>query len=96
MISLCPHTKFSTKCDVEIRDIPPAKGAVIGEILYALEVRISCQQCGIPFQFVGLAAGAAAQRLPTCTGDMVEARLPIRPHQLDLEPNEKDPLIRPA
>lgn len=78
-LPVCAHREFLSKVDVEIVDDKASM-----ESRYVMEVRINCRQCGLPFQFVGLPAGQPMLAFPTCTKDLVEARLPIRPHQLDI------------
>lgn len=45
---------------------------------YAVDLRIHCAQCGLPFEFVGLPMGVSPNE-PTVSIDCQEARIPIIP-----------------
>lgn len=47
---------------------------------YTADIEISCTDCGIPFQFIGLPHGASINE-PCCSIGAEEARLPIEPRR---------------
>lgn len=49
---------------------------------YVAEIRVRCADCGEPFRWVGVAAGAMPDR-PMCSVDETELRAPIRPASSD-------------
>jgi hypothetical protein len=70
----CPHLNF--KGDFKIARLTKTEGGpVIG---YAADVRIKCDQCGLPFRWMGLDAGIHPQQ-PRVSVDALELRAPIEP-----------------
>lgn len=67
--STCKHESFAA--DVEVcRDDKDGK--------FAVDVRVTCIQCKLPFSFIGLPFGCDSTR-PTSSVDGLELRAPIRP-----------------
>ena len=75
----CDHSNFRASVRVG-RLTRDDGGPVTG---YTADVEISCEQCGMPFRFVGLAAGNHHSE-PRVSVDGTELRAPIEPaeHQV--------------
>lgn len=69
MKTKCPHKQFD--CNVNIARIED-----IGRFM--AEVRVTCQQCGTPFRFIGLPAGMDYNS-PCVSMDACELRAPVAP-----------------
>lgn len=67
--ALCPHAQFTAAVNV-------ARITDIGR--FVADVRIRCEDCGLPFSFVGAPAGFDYNH-PTVNVDATEINLPIRP-----------------
>lgn len=70
----CKHERFATTTRV-VRLTETKKGPVIG---FSLEVHAKCDQCGLPFRFMGVAAGLSALE-PAVSPDGLELRVPLEP-----------------
>ena len=67
--SECKHMTFSATVSVaRIEDV----GA------FSAELKLVCQDCGIPFKFLGMPAGSSSKH-PTTSFGGEEARLPVAP-----------------
>ena len=70
----CDHQAFGAHVEVS-RLSATDDGQVTG---YSADIRISCVECGLPFEFIGLPAGLSlACAMTSLAGD--ELRAPIRP-----------------
>lgn len=77
--SECKHEQFGAKVEVNrLENI----GA------FMADVTVTCLDCGTPFQFVGLPGGLQIGGA-TCSVDMTEARLTIRPFTYDEAPEKE-------
>lgn len=75
-MSKCLHENF--KAVVSVTRLSDVEG---GEITnYAADIKIKCDQCGKPFEFVGVSAGLSKKH-PTTNIDSTELRAPIRPSE---------------
>lgn len=75
----CAHEEFKASCDVgrlSEKDGGPINGYTVG-------VRIECVRCGVPFRFIGLAAGNHYAE-PRVSVDGCELRAPIEPATHDV------------
>ena len=70
----CEHRQF--RADVAVGRLSEAEGASITS--YVAEVRVHCAECGLPFRFIGLAAGSHYAE-PRVSIDGKELRAPIEP-----------------
>jgi len=52
---------------------------------YTTEIRVSCHECGLPFEFIGVDAGMMPTK-PMASVDAQELRAPIRPKGCQLLP----------
>lgn len=75
----CPHENFAAHVDVGRLAAGDDDPTIVG---YVAEVRIACVDCDEPFRFIGMPAGALADR-PACSPNETEARLPLRPASSD-------------
>lgn len=69
----CKHENFISHVDVN-RITNQSVGD--GILVYALDLRVNCKDCGQPLQFVGLPNGMSFYR-PTSSLDGQEARFPM-------------------
>jgi hypothetical protein len=70
----CQHMNF--KCSASIGRLSHKQdGPVTG---YCADVRVSCAECGLPFRFLGLAAGNHHAE-PRVSIDGTELRAPLEP-----------------
>ena len=76
----CPHEKFV--CSVTVNNIDD-----IGRFL--ADVKIRCDQCGVPFRFIGLPAGVDLNGAATSI-DATEACLAIAPKSEVIPPVEDE------
>ena len=70
----CEHKQFSAIVEVNLLtkgDDGPVHG-------YLAEIRITCVECGQPFEFVGVEAGLMMDK-PMASVDAQQLRAPIRP-----------------
>lgn len=74
----CPHEDFDVFA--EVGRITDGEGGPV--TAYSASLRVSCQQCGEPFRWVGMQAGLRADR-PMVSVDETELRAPIRPASAD-------------
>lgn len=72
--SKCQHENFESLCDVG-RLSEEVGGPITG---YTIGVRIKCQDCGLPFRFIGVGAGSHYAE-PRVSIDGCELRAPIEP-----------------
>lgn len=70
----CAHVNFKAKVAVH-RLTDKEGGPVTG---YTADVQIECVECGLPFRFMGLAAGSHHSE-PRVSVDATELRAPIEP-----------------
>lgn len=70
----CEHKNFRANVSVG-RLTQTDDGPVTG---YCADVTVSCAECGLPFRFIGLAAGNHHSE-PRVSVDGVELRAPIEP-----------------
>ena len=70
---ICPHMNFMA--DVDVARITSDDGVVYR---YSADVKVKCNDCGLPFRFVGLPVGLDFNS-PTVNVDATEARLPLAP-----------------
>lgn len=72
----CEHPDFNVFADINrIIDI----GAFVAD------VRISCKDCGLPFEFIGVSAGLSYEK-PMASVTAQEIHLPIKPKGSKLMP----------
>lgn len=71
----CAHTGFFV--NAEVSRTLDQNGFVDG---YRLELRVNCQECGKPFEFVGLPQGYDI-KTPTMSIDRLTLRSPIQESQ---------------
>jgi hypothetical protein len=67
----CRHLNFA--CEVAVNRLEDSGR-------FHADVRICCEECGLPFQFDGLPVGLDFGK-PTVSFDGREARMPISPHE---------------
>jgi hypothetical protein len=70
----CEHENFMA--DVQVNRIPLREGGPIER--YMADVRVKCNDCGLPFRFIGLPAGVDLNGASVSV-DAEEARLAIAP-----------------
>jgi hypothetical protein len=73
-VPACAHERFNALVNVH-RITNGDGGPIVG---YMADVKVACAQCGEPFVFLGLPAGANLKQ-PMCSPLGEEARLPIGP-----------------
>lgn len=71
----CEHLDFRVEADVGRLTRSETDETVVG---YTMDVRVKCNECFEPFEFIGLPMGVLPSE-PTCNLDGTEARMPIRP-----------------
>ncbi len=72
----CDHDQFTASCRVaRLTDDDEGKGPVKG---YTCDLTITCVKCGIPFRFMGLAAGSHPTE-PRVSVDGTVLRAPLEP-----------------
>jgi len=72
---MCEHNQFRASVNVSRLEDNEASGVITG---YTADVKISCLECGQPFEFVGLEAGLSPFG-PMVNVDSTELRAPIKP-----------------
>lgn len=72
----CEHKNF--KANVAVNRLTNEKGLVTS---YSADIEIHCEQCMMPFQFVGLPNGLSPS-YPTVSIEGTELRQPIKPIKL--------------
>lgn len=72
--TMCEHEEF--KCNARIARLSEKEGGPITG--YTAEITVHCLQCGLPFRFVGMAAGNHYAE-PRVSVDGTELRAPIEP-----------------
>lgn len=72
---MCEHKNFFAKVDVTRLTESDESDVVTG---YTADIRIKCDECGLPFQFIGLPGGYSPAQ-PMCSFDAQEMRAPIKP-----------------
>lgn len=70
----CEHANFQAVCNVN-RLSKVEGGPITG---YSVDVRVLCDDCKLPFRFIGL-PGGSSPAYPTTSIDGAEARMPIGP-----------------
>ena len=70
----CQHEDF--KCVAGIFRLSESDGGVVTG--YSAEIKITCVECGLPFRFIGLAAGNHYAE-PRVSVDGLELYAPIEP-----------------
>jgi hypothetical protein len=70
----CEHNVFAVNAN--IGRLSQTEGGPITH--YVAEITVKCDECGMPFEFVGLPLGVSAYR-PTVSIDGLELRAPITP-----------------
>lgn len=70
----CQHEKFRVEANIG-RLSREEGGPITG---YTADVKVFCDQCGLPFRFIGLAAGNHHAE-PRVSIDGTELRAPIEP-----------------
>ena len=70
----CEHNSF--RCDVTVNRLPEVEGGPVQR--YNAVVRIVCEDCNVPFRFIGLPAGSDLNGAAVSI-DGTEARLAIAP-----------------
>ena len=75
----CLHTNF--RANVAVSRLTKTEGGPVTG--FTADVRIHCEECGMPFVFRGMAMGSSFDR-PMVSADGEEARLPIQPGDLAL------------
>lgn len=68
-MSTCKHTNFNAR--VEVNHLADVQR-------YVANITVNCSQCGLPFQFMGMAPGVSTTT-PCVSLDGTEARMPIAP-----------------
>lgn len=71
---MCEHNKFVA--DVNVNRLSSVEGGPITG--YMSEIRISCDECGLPFEFLGMTCGIDLQGARISL-DAQEARIAITP-----------------
>lgn len=79
----CEHENFTA--DVVVARMPSKEGGPIER--YSADVRIKCDQCGLPFRFIGLPCGIDLNGAAVSI-DGTEARLAIAPKGQVVTPME--------
>tara|TARA_R110002074_G_scaffold280676_1_gene452046 strand:- start:689 stop:967 length:279 start_codon:yes stop_codon:yes gene_type:complete len=70
----CPHLNFICHADI-LRLSHDEGGPITG---YKANIQIKCHDCGLPFRFIGLAAGAHFAE-PRVSIDGLELHAPLEP-----------------
>lgn len=70
----CAHLNFRSRSDVY--RLSEVEGGPITS--YTVDLHIECAECGLPFRFLGLQAGAHFSE-PRVSVDATELRAPIEP-----------------
>ena len=69
----CEHEHFLSEANVT--RLTDRSGVVTG---YTVDIRIKCEDCGLPFRFLGLGAGSHYAE-PRVSVDALELRAPLEP-----------------
>lgn len=77
---MCEHPHF--KAQVAVHRLTDDAGPGSPVTGYSADVRVECVACGEPFTFLGVSAGVS-RKLPMCSVDGTEARMPIQPRSAD-------------
>lgn len=72
--AVCKHERFSCECDVN--RLAAEENGPINQ--YCLDVRVRCDDCKLPFRFIGLPAGVDLNGAATSV-DACEGRFAIAP-----------------
>lgn len=70
----CPHMNFDCNCSVG--RLSEEEGGPI--TAYTVGIQVKCRDCGLPFRFIGLAAGNHYAE-PRVSIDGTELRAPLEP-----------------
>jgi hypothetical protein len=87
----CPHAEFHAQCNVLRLVDQHDESKVTG---FAVDIRVTCTQCGIPFEWMGLAVGSSPAQ-PMVSLDGLDLRAPIRPQGSTMAPVGPAFTIRP-
>jgi hypothetical protein len=79
----CPHLNFYVCAEVN-RLTATDDGPVTG---YAADITISCAECSVPFEWIGLPSGLSPSQ-PMVSFDRTELRAPIKPADM---PDDRRP-----
>ena len=71
----CQHKRFECRCSVTRLTDEENSEKVSG---YSADIKISCVDCGIPFEFIGVPGGYSPVQ-PMVNFDCTELRAPIKP-----------------
>lgn len=74
----CEHPDFAAH--VEVNRLTSTEGGPVTG--YTADIKVNCIECGEPFRWTGLQAGASPRR-PMCSVDETELRAPLRPASSD-------------
>ncbi len=74
MANPCEHENF--RCVADIARLSKIEGGPITG--YTANIRVACALCGLPFRFIGLAAGSHPSE-PRVSVDGIELRAPLEP-----------------
>jgi hypothetical protein len=69
----CEHMRFLS--EAKVTRLTDKDGLITG---YTVDIRIKCDDCGLPFRFLGLAAGSHYAE-PRTSVDATELRAPLEP-----------------
>ena len=69
----CEHMRFLS--EAKVMRLTDNGGIVTG---YTVDIRIKCDDCGLPFRFLGLEAGSHYAE-PRVSVDALELRAPLEP-----------------
>jgi len=81
MKEVCTHQNF--KGEIAVNRLTREEGGEVRSFM--ADLRISCADCGRPFQFIGVPFGLLSDK-PTMSADMQELRIPIHPDGEILNP----------
>ncbi|MBU6232569.1 hypothetical protein KGP36_08140 [Patescibacteria group bacterium] len=74
-ITSCTHQNFHANVAVGRLAADEAGEKIVG---FSADIRVSCADCGKPFEWVGLPMGYSPLQ-PMCSVDATEARMPLKP-----------------
>lgn len=77
----CQHVNFHA--DVDVNRIEGKDKAISG---FTADIRVKCNDCGLPFEWVGIPVGSSPLR-PMASVDFLELRAPLVPRGELLAPS---------
>jgi hypothetical protein len=80
-MNTCAHEHF--QCVARVGRLSEVDGGPITG--YTADITICCADCGLPFEFLGMEPGSSPVA-PRCSIDAAEARLPIAPRGMRMNP----------